>query len=96
MDPIFVNEAPDHTVDGKRRRCQVIVPATHLTDPGSTPHPIVVGEIDRTFAAMTPPARRVGEPVRKTPAQMAAETGSKVENWDQWAEWWIAQGEEIS
>lgn len=94
LEPVVVNDPPEAT-DGKPRKARAMVGAAHLRDPGNSPRPEVVAALDEAFAAMVPPCRRVGEPLRKTPREMADLTGVKPVAYEGWPEWWYAEGEEI-
>lgn len=88
------NSAPEP--DGaKLRKCRAMVPARHTFDPGRSPRPEVVAELDRAFAALDPPARRTGEPRRYSAIDMATITGSSPVEFAAWPEWWLADGEEV-
>ena len=95
MSDVVIANDPPPPEGGKPRQARVLLPARHVIDPGRTPHPTVVAEIDATFAKMTPPCRRTGDPQRMTATQLARLTGAQPSQFAGWPEWWMAEGEEI-
>lgn len=90
-----IDELPPPPADGSPRKARAMVPARHAVDPGRSPRPEVVAELDRAFASMRPPARRTTEPARFDAEDLAELTGSTPAAFAEWPEWWMAEGEEI-